>query len=175
VDGDDGDGGVVIDADCVSIGGRSDRSSSGSTTAAEMVAYNLTGEIGVAGGGMLGVDDEVADDAIASHGHQLQHLHHHHKHQGSIGSGSGSSGMLAMVSTAGGGGTGGSVSGGTVGGTITSSASSSASASVPLLQHHHLHHHHLHHHLHQHLQQAGMVSGETDSAGHPIPSKRNNL
>ncbi|EAA13621.5 AGAP003972-PA [Anopheles gambiae str. PEST] len=133
----------------------SDRSSSGSTTAAEMVAYNLSGEIGDGGAGMA--------NGAGSPGNQL-HLHHH---QGSIGS-SASSGLLVVA--AGGGNAGGSVSVGTAG-TITSSASSSASASVPLLHHHH--HHHLHHHLHQHLHPGGSVSPPSDHSSVPIPSKRN--
>uniref|UniRef100_A0A182PUR1 Uncharacterized protein n=1 Tax=Anopheles epiroticus TaxID=199890 RepID=A0A182PUR1_9DIPT len=136
--------------------GESDRSS-GSTTAAEMVAYNLTGEIGDAGGGGL--------DAGCP-GSPGQHLHLHHQHQGSIGS-SASSGLLVAAA---GGNAGGSVSAGTIG-TITSSASSSASASVPLLHHHH--HHHLHHHLHQHLHPGGSVSPPADHSAAPIPSKRN--
>uniref|UniRef100_A0A8W7P229 Latrophilin Cirl n=1 Tax=Anopheles coluzzii TaxID=1518534 RepID=A0A8W7P229_ANOCL len=133
----------------------SDRSSSGSTTAAEMVAYNLSGEIGDGGAGMA--------NGAGSPGNQL-HLHHH---QGSIGS-SASSGLLVVA--AGGANAGGSVSVGTAG-TITSSASSSASASVPLLHHHR--HHHLHHHLHQHLHPGGSVSPPFDHSSVPIPSKRN--
>uniref|UniRef100_A0A182K7D0 Uncharacterized protein n=1 Tax=Anopheles christyi TaxID=43041 RepID=A0A182K7D0_9DIPT len=142
-----GDGGSIDD---------SDHSSSGSTTAAEMVAYNLSGEI--VDGASVAVD--------GSPGHQLHHLHHH---QGSIGS-SASSGLLVVA-------TGGSANangGGSVSavGTITSSASSSASASVPLLHHHH--HHHLHHHLHQHLHPpGGSVSPPSEHSSVPIPSKRN--
>uniref|UniRef100_A0A182S8P3 Uncharacterized protein n=1 Tax=Anopheles maculatus TaxID=74869 RepID=A0A182S8P3_9DIPT len=132
--------------------------SSGSTTAAEMVAYNLSGEVGDVGG--AGVING------GSPGHLL-HLHHH---QGSIGS-SASSGLLVVAA---GGNAGGSVSAGTVG-TITSSASSNASASVPLLHHHH--HHHLHHHLHQHLHPGGggaaAASSASDLTSVPIPSKRN--
>uniref|UniRef100_A0A182VQI8 Uncharacterized protein n=1 Tax=Anopheles minimus TaxID=112268 RepID=A0A182VQI8_9DIPT len=126
--------------------------SSGSTTAAEMVGYNLSGEIG----------EGVGVSNGGSPGHHL-HLHHH---QGSIGS-SASSGLLVVAA---GGNVGGTVSAGTVG-TITSSASSSASASVPLLHHHH--HHHLHHHLHQHLHPGGSQSTASDLTAAPIPSKRN--
>ncbi|XP_050068101.1 latrophilin Cirl isoform X1 [Anopheles maculipalpis] len=129
--------------------------SSGSTTAAEMVAYNLSGEVGDVG---IGTGVSNGD----SPGHHL-HLHHH---QGSIGS-SASSGLLVVAA---GGNAGGSVSAGTVG-TITSSASSNASASVPLLHHHH--HHHLHHHLHQHLHPGGAATSASELNAVPIPSKRN--
>uniref|UniRef100_A0A182Q5V6 Uncharacterized protein n=1 Tax=Anopheles farauti TaxID=69004 RepID=A0A182Q5V6_9DIPT len=135
-------------------GGSADSSVSDHSSAAEMVAYNLSGEIGTASG------------AVGITGGSGTHLH---RHQGSIGS-STSSGLMVMGagSNAGGGGGGGTGTGGT----IVSSASSSASASVPLLHHHH--HHHLHHHLHQHLQPNGSGSSEPDApTSAPIPSKRN--